>query len=811
MNPRHAPAAPSAARRKSGDKPKRPAKHKRPRSSPSRGPSRGFIISLLIALLVLLALAIGVFAGAYAYFASRLTEAMAGPKWDVPSRLYPEPLVLEVDTRLPPGPFDETLKAMGYLKTNPVTNPGDYREAAPGRYYVKPRPGWPGQKVSDQPIEIQVRNGVVASVKLVQGKGRQPIVRAFIPPVPFAELRGEAQGSRQPLKYHEFPKVLRDAVVAIEDQRFYSHHGLDPRGLARAVFVNVVRHGRSQGGSTLTQQLVKNHFLSQEKTFWRKFKEMFYALALERRYSKNQILEMYLNEIYLGQKGSVSIAGMAQAAYAYFAKDVRQLNLSEAATLAGLIQRPNVYAPDRHPDKARARRDVVLQKMLEQGLIDRAAYDTAIKQPVKSQAGRYLGRTAPYFVDYVTDLVSAKFPDDTAFDKEGYTIGTTLDMRVQVAAQDALSRGLARLDRATKAPLEGAVVALQPSTGRILAMVGGRDYGQSQFNRATLARRQPGSVGKPLVLLAAIQAKGTDLGPTTVLKDEPITITLSGKDWSPQNNDKQFHGDVTLRQVLEQSLNVPTVRLSQEVGIDHVVDLYRELRFSGPLKPLPSLALGAFEASPLEIAAAFTVLATDGVLHPPYAIEEIRDRDGQVQKFDEKPQPKRIVPPSQAFMVRDMMRGVLERGTAKASRTLGYTFEASGKTGTTNDFKDAWFVGFDADLLVVVWVGSDQPIATGFTGGRAALPIWVDVMKAVRQSSPPPKDPVPDGIIEVKVCPLSLELPSDHCPTTIREVYWTGTEPTQLCHVHATLLESVGEAFQQLPGIFHDLFKGTQD
>jgi penicillin-binding protein 1B len=746
------------------------------------------------------------------YVGLRLDDLMAATPWDVPSRLYPNALVLKVGQAVPPGPLDKTLESMGYARVPKAAAPGSFASLGEGRTLIRPRAGWPGlEGVPGGVVEVKLRDQTVIELKEAQGKPRGRVV---IPPVSFAEIREVDQASRRIVKYADMPRHLVDAVIAIEDQRFLTHHGVDPRGLARAVVVNIVRGGKAQGGSTLTQQLAKNHFLTHQKTITRKLREVVYAIALERRFTKPQILELYLNEIYLGQRGPVALYGVGQAAYAFFSKEPRHLTLAESALLAGIIQAPNAHAPDRHEDKARARRSVVLRNMVEQGLVSPEKAAAADKAPIKLSPGKYLGRTAPYLVDHVAEELSAALPD-LNLSAEGLTVETTLDMRVQQAAEAALEAGIQRAERAAKVALDGAVVVLDPRTGGVLAMVGGRDYGESQFNRVTQARRQPGSVAKPLVMLAALQARGRALSPTTTLDDEPLTLHVNGKEWSPRNSDKKFHGKVTLRQVLEQSLNVPTVRLARDVGLPTVVTMLRALGISGPLEPVPSLALGAFEVSPLEVASAFTALATDGTVRAPRVLKRVLGPDGKVLHDVPEPSPRRVAGVEQAFLVRDMMRGVLARGTAKSAHGLGYTHPAAGKTGTTNDSKDAWFVGFDADLLGVVWVGADQPVATGLTGGQAALPVWVDLMKRVRGPVPPPPDPLPSTLVSVDTCAETHQRASSQCPTHATEVFWSGQEPLDLCGRHAAVVNRVQDLLlhlpRDLPRRLADLFKGIRD
>lgn len=755
---------------------------------------RGFFIKLSLWSFLLGTV---LFLGGYFYFASRLDERMSARTWDLPSKLYASPLELQSGLNLPPGPLEPQLEALGYLKAARVQNPGEYRSGEQGQYFVYARPGWTGlQSVLSAPLELRVAGDQLKSLRPVRGESQR---RYVLPSVPFAEMRQQDQETRKVVTYQQLPKSLLQAVVAVEDHRFYSHFGVDPIGLTRALAINLMRGGRAQGGSTITQQLAKNYFLTHEKTYLRKIKEIFYALALERKFSKQEILTLYLNEIYLGQRGAVPISGMAQAAYAFFSKEIGQLKLDESALLAGLIQSPNAYAPDRHPERAQARRNIVLKKMHEQGMISEADFRAASELPIRLREGKYMGRTAPYYVDHVTDELLDHLPD-AAFSAEGYAIETTIDLRAQALAERSLKEHLDLLQKESKVPLQGAVVMLEPRSGRILALVGGRDYGESQFNRATQARRQPGSVLKPLVILAALQEKKSALSPTTLLKDEPLTLTVDGTTWSPQNNNKQFHGDVTLREVLEQSLNVPTVRLAQDIGIPRLIELLKRLGIRGQLKPHPSLALGAYEVTPLEVAGAFAALANGGRYHPPYAVKRVRDREGAVL-FEAEPTETPLGGGAELWLVRDMMRGVVERGTGKAARSLGYKFAASGKTGTTTAARDAWFVGFDAELLTVVWVGTDQNQATQLTGSKAALPIWVKLMKELRRGDPPPSDPMPEGLERHTLCAETLQRVGETCPMRVEEVFWRAHPPTETCSLHPapTMLDRLGERLQSPP------------
>ena len=761
----------------------------------------------VVAAVVLACSGLGAGAVVVGYQRARLdVESLQAGIWNIPTRLFPGPLDLAVGSRVPAGPLPATLRGLGYVAVPKATARGQFAVAADGTVTVFPLQPWPGlEGAAHDVVVVKVQDG---QVMRLTARGGALLERAVLVGLPVAEIRGPDAESRRPVPLAQMPAHLVDAVVATEDKRFLEHGGVDFRGLARAVVHTLA--GRRQGGSTITQQLAKNVFLTHERTLTRKIKEMFYALALEQKHSKDQILEMYLNEIYLGQRGSVSVCGMAQAANAYFSKEVKELTLEESALLAGMIQSPNGLAPDRHPKRAMARRNLVLDLMLAQGRITSPVHQRAVAQPVRVRLGPLPERFAPYVADDVSERVLQMFPN-ASLQTEGYVIETTLDPRIQRAAEAALNRGLARARRKARVPINGAVLVVHPTTGAVLAMVGGSNYAQSQFNRATQARRQTGSILKPLVVLAALNTLEEEVGPTTVIEDAPLTITMGSKSWTPRNSDGKFHGSVTLRQVLEQSLNVPTVRLSQRVGLPRLVTFLRSLGITAPLSPVPSLALGAYEISPLEVAGAFTVVAGKGVYHPPYVLRRVVDAQGKVL-FEHQHTRSKAVHRAEAYMVRDMMRSVVDHGTARSARAMGYSFPASGKTGTTSDNRDAWFVGLDGDLLAVVWVGNDDNHPTGLTGGGAALPVWVDLMKQVRGNQPPPEDPIPqEDLVVVEMCQESMQRAAPSCPLHHRELFWKGTEPTSLCSRHSGPLEQVRDTLLRAPQNVLDLFADIVD
>jgi len=614
--------------------------------------------------------------------------------------------------------------------------------------------------------------------------------RTEFEPELLATLFGPRQEERQPVRLAQVPERLLNAVLAAEDGRFFKHHGVDPRGIMRASWVNM-RQGRIvQGGSTITQQTVKNIFLGQERTWWRKAREGLLSVMLDAQYSKERILEVYLNEVYLGQRGPVAICGVQAAARFYFGRDVADLSLGESALLAGLISSPGRYNPFAHRERAVKRRNLVLDTMRRLGKITAAEAEKASAEALQLASGSGGFGRAPYAVDFVrTRLAELVSPETLRW--EGLRIYTTLDTTWQTHAEGALKAGLKRLERiargSTSQPLQGAVVVIDPQSGAVRAMVGGRDYAESQFNRVTHARRQPGSCFKPFVYAAgferAIRGERMGFTPATLLDDSPFEMVSGGETWRPANYDGEYRGWVTVRTALEQSLNVPTVRAARRVGLDHVVDTAQRMGIESPLRPLPSLALGAMEVTPLELAAGYATLARLGREGRPWIIREIVDGEGDVIL---RPQVEwsEAISPQAAYLVNHLLRGVMREGTARSAAALGYRGEASGKTGTTDDTRDAWFAGYSEQLLSLVWVGYDSNSETGLTGASGALPIWVDLMHRSGVADRASPDTVPDGIVERRIDPETGGLVRGGCTRQIDEHFAEGSEPRHTCVLH---------------------------
>ncbi|MEO8070754.1 MAG: PBP1A family penicillin-binding protein, partial [Acidobacteriota bacterium] len=607
------------------------------------------------------------------------------------------------------------------------------------------------------------------------------------------------------------PRPMIDAVLSIEDRRFYDHPGVDPIGSVGAIITNL-RGDKPYlvGGSTLTQQIVKNTFLTPAKTLRRKLQEQFMALVLESRFTKDQILELYLNDVVLGQRGPFEIRGVSEAARIFFGKDVRNLTLAEAATIAGVIQSPSRLSPFRNPERARERRNVVLREMASSKLATAADAEKAENEPL-SVSSRGLENEAPYFVDYVAatvdDEYSGLLKKDAAVD-----VYTTVDLHMQRLAQEAVGEGLAKVDRQLaarkrKGVAQAALVAVDPRSGEILALVGGRAYNQSQFDRAVAARRQPGSVFKPFVYLAAFEKEaednGSDLTPATVIVDEATTFKDGDNDYSPSNYQNEYAGPITLRRALALSRNIVAIKVAEATGYDKVADLWKRVGVGSTAKPFPSIALGVFEATPLEMATAYTIFANNGKVHPLQAITHI------VENRKDRPVPKaplrNVARASTTFLVENMMRSVLNEGTGAGARAEGFALDAAGKSGTTNDLRDAWFIGFTPELLTVVWVGFDNNQPIGLSGSQAALPIWTAFMKRATAGRPNRAFDVPEGVVYADIDPLSGQLASPNCPKTFREAFLEGTAPTEVCELHGGA--SVTGALSKIGGFLKNLVR----
>jgi penicillin-binding protein 1B len=766
---------------------------------------------VLIAIAVPLLVGCGMLGYYYTQFSAIVEARLHGERDRVIPRVFARPLNLHAGQRITEAELVARLNDLGYSQRARVERPGEFamqsdaivlvprggREAgqmvqvafrAPARpKIVKAADKSSAAPLPDRISSIDVRDKAVTDVAL-----DAPMLTALV---------GSAREKRRRVPLDVIPTRMQQAVLAIEDRRFYTHPGLDPIGIAGALVTNMRGERRYlSGGSTITQQLARNFFLTDalaaeqqagQRSYRRKALEAFMAMILETKATKEEILELYLNDVYLGHRGSFGIHGVAEAARIFFGRDVTNLSLGEAALIAGVIQSPYNHSPFVSLERAKERRDVVLRAMADSGYISGEAAERSTHDPITVLA-RSVDNEAPYFVDYVGDFLRASLPGVTS--RVGaLDVYTTLDLNLQRYAQDAIREGLARVDqtlqRRLRSPLraQAALVALDPRTGEILALVGGRSYNQSQFNRAVSARRQPGSTFKPFVYLAAFEraaAEGrVDLTPATTIWDEPTTWTVNDQEWAPRNYEDEYDGQITLRRALALSRNIAAIKVAEQTGFDRVAAVWRKTRVGRTeLQGYPSIALGVFELTPLEVASAYTIFPNGGRLAPAHPIFEIVS--GQQRLTPKVEKGPEVARPETAFLVTHMMRSVINEGTGAAARAAGFALDAAGKTGTTNDLRDAWFVGFTPELLAVVWVGFDDNRPLGLSGTQAALPIWSSFMIKALAGHEDVRFRPPEGVsfVEIDRDTGGLALPT--CPRVVSEAFLAGTEPQQSCELH---------------------------
>jgi len=721
-------------------------------------------------------------------------------------RVYARPVELRRGQTVTEQDLIARLNDLGYTHRARVEQPGEF---AIGRnaIAITPRAGDLKGKIVrvefNAPPAVRRAGGkapVPAGIRALEVVGRGPADALQLDSPLLTALITGGREKRRRVPLSTIPKRMQQAVLAIEDQRFYSHPGLNPITMVGAVITNVFGSRRAPvGGSTITQQLARMFFLADEfnaelqrgtRSYARKAQEALMSLVLERRASKDEILEMYLNEVYLGQRGSFAIHGVAEAARLFFGKDVSNLSLSEAALIAGVIQSPAVHSPFGRPQRAIERRNVVLRAMAGEGFISADAAERAAREPLQVVA-RAVDNEAPYFVDMVGQRLAEEFAGLTA-QPGSVDVYTTLDINLQRIALDAVRNGLAHVDqllarrRRRPQPPQAALIAIDPRSGDILAMVGGRSYNQSQYNRAYVARRQPGSTFKPFVYLAAFERAAeearADLTPASLTIDEPQTFTFDQQVWEPGNFDNEYDGEITWRRALALSRNLGTIHVGEAAGFDRVAALWRKVGVGTPPQGYPSITLGVFELTPFEVAQAYTLFTNGGAVRPLRAIDRIVTADKEVRP--EMPGTRPIARPDTTFLVTNMMRSVLNEGTGASARANGFTLDAAGKSGTTNDLRDAWFVGFTPELLTVVWVGFDYNHPVGLSGTQAALPIWTEFMKHALAGRPNVPFEPPDGISFVEIDRDTGKLAQPGCPRVLNEAFLAGTEPLEVCELH---------------------------
>jgi penicillin-binding protein 1B len=740
-------------------------------------------VKILICLLLIFGIAVAAFLVRYYYIFDGNIELKLGNRQSVArTEIYAAPAVLHPGLPLGFDKLEACLRRLSYEEGATGSKEPHYKTLNDGRIII-----YNNTAVA----EIQCDREAILSI--TDPSSHAAIQSFSLKPELLSNALDKTREKRRFVPYEKTPQVLINAILAAEDRRFFSHSGIDPIRILKALIIDIQEGGTSQGASTLTQQFVKNYFLTPERTWRRKFADAYMSILLEKRLSKTQIFELYCNEAYLGQIGSFSIIGFGEAATAYFNKSLKDLTLEEAATLVGMIPAPNRYTPLRYPERAISRRNLVLDRMAEYKMITLAERAAAKSKSLAIRPASMLNYSdAPYFVDYVQDQLIQRFGQKILTTAK-FKVYTSLHSGLQQAAFESVETGLSELDnllsKRDKAVAPGTVqaslIAINPQNGQVLAMVGGRNYEASQFNRITGSKRQPGSIFKPFVYAAALETatySKTPLTAATQLLDEPTVLIFNNRQYRPRNYNDEYMGRITMREAITKSLNVATLALAERVGYSKVTDLAQRLGLNDEIKPYPSMALGSFEITPLEMVRAYTAFANQGRLSELTPILKVKDDLGK-QVWPPMHKQKQALTPQLAFMVTSLLQSVLKNGTGYGVRSRGFNFPAAGKTGTSHD---GWFAGYTPDMLCIVWVGFDDNRELNLPGSQSALPIWTEFMKKAARILPltGQEFAFPEGIIEAAIDPSTGLLATKRCPQRASEYYIQGTEPTQQCNAH---------------------------
>lgn len=742
--------------------------------SPSH-PQRGGIISLLFVIVILVAMAV------LAWYVMRqdrlITQKFEGKRWNIPAKVYSRPLELSQGTLLTPAQVDNWLNLLDYreasgYRTVATFSKSTKKDKTDGKpvteYYIHER-GFSFSNDNSEPeqvLKLTLKDDTITSLQSTQPN---PNGVARIEPVLIGGIYPDNNEDRIVLSLKDMPQPLIDALIATEDRGFYQHHGISVRGIARAIYSNLTG-GMRQGGSTITQQLVKNFYLNADKTFKRKANEALMAILLEAHYGKGDILQTYMNEINLGQNGNHSVNGFGLASQFYFNRPLNELRLDQWAFLVGLAKGPSLYNPFRDPKAAIERRNVVLENMLVTGKIDQATHDEAIAKPLDVVKNPIVGKSRfPDYLDIVKRELTATYNADD-LKNEGLTIYTSFDPNSQKAADDAVKDNLASLKKSNPkqlGDLQAALVSADPRTGELLAVVGsGAEF--TGFNRAVDAKRQVGSLLKPMIYLTAFEQGKYNLA--SGVDDNPLKVQLSnGETWTPANYGGGSHGTVPLLTALANSYNQAAVHTGLAVGVPNFTSQLNKMGLNAQLPNYPATLLGAVNLSPMDMLGLYQVLATGGYQRKIHTIRSIVDSQGRLIQGNSL-QNKQVIPPAPAFLTNYAMQQVVKDGTAKAALVLGDTLNLAGKTGTTNDYRDAWFAGYSGNYVNVVWVGRDDNQPTGLSGGNGALPMWINYMKRVPLL--PVTIPQPEsiewlwlengqGTLSNEKCPNAIYLPAN--------------------------------------------------
>ena len=750
------------------------------------------------ALVIFLVVAVGL-GGAFSYFYIKydriIQQRFRSPVFSNSAKIYALPRTVHDGDKADAREIAALLRRAGYSEKDGESALGSFRVVSDG---IEITPG-PESYHSPESARIFMEDG---KVNRITSKGNELSAYELEPQLVTALFDYEQRSKRQVVKYSEIPKVMVDAVLAIEDRRFFEHSGVNFTRMLEALWIDVMRQRHEQGGSTITMQLSRGFFLTPEKTVRRKLTEMLIAEELEQKFSKQQIFEFYGNWVNLGQRGSFAISGLAEASRAYFNRDLKDISLPEAALLAGIIQGPSRLSPYRHPERALERRNLVLDSMVDTHAITREQADKAKATPLKLAPPNVEASDAPYFVDMVRDTLINKFSEHDLND-QSYRIYTTLDPDLQKAAAQAVEMGIKLVDQqvtklrtkkvkvgkkvetqVTQGPqAQVALVALDPHTGSVLALVGGRDYGWSQLNHA-LSKRPTGSIFKPFVYAAAmntaLDGSQTVITPASMVTDAPSSFAYGDQIYEPRNYKEEYHGDVTLRYALAMSLNNATVKVAEEVGYDKVADLAKAAGITS-VKATPAMALGSYDATPLDMAAAYTSFSNNGERLSPILVNSVRNAKGDVVS-NFKTDQRQVLDPRIAYIMTNMMEGVINNGLGyTAVRLRGFTLPAAGKTGSSHD---GWFAGYTSDLLCIVWVGYDDYSDLRLSGAQTAAPIWTEFMKRAAllpQYADMKEFAQPTGVVDVQLDKATNRLATPTCPNDYVAAFVAGTEPRETC------------------------------
>ena len=749
--------------------------------------------AFLVLALVTVVSGAGAFIYYYQKYAKLIDDRLKGGPFTSTSRIYAAPEPIAVGDITSPAEIATELRAAGYSESSRNTM---------GYYVVKPDSVdiFPGAEsyFRQEPAAVKFGRGKISRIISLRDNTDRPEYE--LEPQLVTNLHSANREKQRLVRYDDVPVILREAILSAEDKRFFSHPGFDLPGIMRSAWIDLKRGRNEQGASTLTMQLSRYLFLTLSKSWQRKAAEIMITLQLEQKLTKEQIFELYCNQVDLGRRGSFMIRGFGEAAQAYFGKDIKSLNVQEAATLAAMLKSASYYSPWRFPERAKERRNTVLALMRENKYIDDRTYAMAVESPLKVQFGQAESKEAPYFVDLVNEDLEKRFPG-TNFQQESARIYTTIDLDLQKFANEAVGIGMKQVDEIARKQRrfrgqpyvepQVALIALDPHTGEIKALVGGRNYGVSQLNHVN-AERQPGSIFKPFVYATAINTAiaggGETLTQASIVRDEPTTFQVDGQPpYEPHNFEHEFYGDITYREALAKSINVATIKIAELVGYDKVVDLAHRSGINEDVKATPAMAIGSYDATPLEMAGVYTVFANQGVRVQPTFITRVNQPDGKLI-LDQKPEKKNVLDPRVTAVIVDMLQEVMRSGTAGSIRGKNYNFTvpAAGKTGTSHD---GWFAGFTSDLLCVVWVGFDDNRELDIEGAKSALPVWGEFMKRAitlrRYSNARPFE-APDGTVYASVDEVSGGRATPLCPPkqVADELFISGTEPVAYCPLH---------------------------